>query len=136
MQLAPTESGESSVKPAANAPDDAAPAAPARGESEGGAEPGPAGDELTMHVGGLRLPIHVNARGLSLGILATIACIFALQWAQKFFVPLLLGIFIAYTLNPLVRWLERWHVKRVIGATLVTALIMGALGGTDRKSVV
>lgn len=83
-----------------------------------------------MHVGGLRLPIHVNARGLSLGIIATIASLFALQWAQKFFVPLLLGIFIAYTLNPVVRWLERWHVKRVIGATLVTALIMGALGGT------
>lgn len=83
-----------------------------------------------MHVGGLRLPIHVNARGLSLGILATIASLFALQWAQKFFVPLLLGIFIAYTLNPVVRWLERWHVKRIIGATLVTAVIMGALGGT------
>ncbi|MGI4842570.1 MAG: AI-2E family transporter [Janthinobacterium lividum] len=126
MQLAPSEP----VEPAANAPDNAAPAAPAPASSGPGAEPGPAGDELTMHVGGLRLPIHVNARGLSLGILATIASLFALQWAQKFFVPLLLGIFIAYTLNPVVRWLERWHVKRVIGATLVTALIMGALGGT------
>ena len=89
-----------------------------------------AGDDLTLHSGGLRLPLHVNARGLSLGILATIASIFALQWAQKFFVPLLLGIFIAYTLNPLVRWLERWHVKRVIGATLVTVIMLGALGGT------
>jgi predicted PurR-regulated permease PerM len=83
-----------------------------------------------MHVGGLRLPIHVNARGLSLGILATIASIFALQWAQKFFVPFLLGIFIAYTLNPVVRWLERLHIKRAIGATLVTVLILGAMGGT------
>ncbi|MFN3790938.1 AI-2E family transporter [Massilia sp.] len=128
MQLAPSEP----VKPAASAPDNAAPAAPSAASPEAGpgAEPGPAGDELTMHVGGLRLPTHVNARGLSLGILATIATLFALQWAQKFFVPLLLGIFIAYTLNPVVRWLERWHVKRVIGATLVTALIMGALGGT------
>ncbi|WP_081926145.1 AI-2E family transporter [Massilia sp. LC238] len=128
MQLAPPEP----VEPAASAPDNAAPAAPppASPAAGPGAEPGPAGDELTMHVGGLRLPIHVNARGLLLGILATIASLFALQWAQKFFVPLLLGIFIAYTLNPVVRWLERWHVKRVIGATLVTAVIMGALGGT------
>ncbi len=124
MQLAPTEPAQ----PAAKAPDNTAPAAPA--PSGPGAEPGPAGDELTMHVGGLRLPIHVNARGLSLGILATVAAIFALQWAQKFFVPLLLGIFIAYTLNPVVRWLERWHVKRAIGATLVTVLILGAMGGT------
>jgi predicted PurR-regulated permease PerM len=44
-----------------------------------------------------------------------------LQWAKNFFVPLLLGIFIAYTLSPIVRWLERWRIKRAIGATLVTA---------------
>ncbi|MFC5459166.1 AI-2E family transporter [Massilia niabensis] len=87
-------------------------------------------DELTLHSGGLRLPIHVNARGLSLGILATVAFVFALQWAQKFFVPLLLGIFIAYTLSPVVRWLERLHIKRVIGATLVTAILIGGLGAT------
>jgi predicted PurR-regulated permease PerM len=87
-------------------------------------------DELVVHSGGLRLPIHVNARGLSLGILATVAFVFALQWAQKFFVPLLLGIFIAYTLSPVVRWLERMHIKRVIGATLVTAILIGGLGAT------
>jgi predicted PurR-regulated permease PerM len=130
MQLVPPEPAQS-----AQASDNAAPVAPAAPNGPGAAtEPSSGstspGDELTLHAAGLRLPVHVNARGLSLGILATIACIFALQWAQKFFVPLLLGIFIAYTLNPVVRWLERWHVKRVIGATLVTVLIMGALAGT------
>ncbi|WP_082493739.1 AI-2E family transporter [Massilia sp. Leaf139] len=88
-----------------------------------------AGD-ITLQSGALRLPIHVNARGLSLGILATVAFVFSLQWAQKFFVPLLLGIFIAYTLSPVVRWLERIHIKRVIGATLVTAILIGGLGAT------
>ncbi len=78
---------------------------------------------------GLRLPVHVNARGLALGIIATIAFVYALQWAQDFLVPLLLGIFIAYTLNPVVLWLERCRVPRVIGATLVTVLILCALGG-------
>lgn len=77
---------------------------------------------------GLRLPVHVNARGLALGIIATVAFVYALQWSQKFLVPLLLGIFIAYTLNPVVRWLERFHIKRAIGATLVTVLIVGLLG--------
>ncbi|GAB3384066.1 AI-2E family transporter [Massilia agri] len=129
MQLVPPEPAQP-----AQASDNAAPAPAAPDGPGAAAEPlpasPPAGDELTLHAAGLRLPVHVNARGLSLGILATIACIFALQWAQKFFVPLLLGIFIAYTLNPVVRWLERWHVKRVIGATLVTALILGAMGGT------
>lgn len=130
MQLAPPEPAQP-----AKAPDNAAPAAPAQAGPGAAPEPhaapsNPHGDELALHAGGLRLPVHVNARGLSLGILATIACVFALQWAQKFFVPLLLGIFIAYTLNPVVRWLERWHVRRVVGATLVTALILGAMGGT------
>ena len=78
---------------------------------------------------GLRLPIHVNARGLALGIIATITFVWALQWAQKFVVPLLLGIFIAYTLNPLVMWLERLRIKRAIGATLVTAAILLLMGG-------
>jgi len=88
------------------------------------------GDDIALHIGGMRVPLHVNARGLSLGILSTIAFVFALQWAQKFFVPLLLGILIAYTLNPVVRWLERWHIRRIVGATLVTAVIVGAMAGT------
>lgn len=75
-----------------------------------------------------RLPLHVNARGLALGIIATVAFVFALQWAQRFLIPLLFGIFIAYTLNPLVVWLERLHIARVFGATLVTVMILCGAG--------
>jgi predicted PurR-regulated permease PerM len=84
----------------------------------------PTGEELGAVHGNLRLPVHVNARGLTLGVIATVAFIFGLQWAKNFFVPLLLGIFIAYTLSPVVRWLERWHIRRAIGATVVTGLIL------------
>lgn len=73
----------------------------------------------------LRLPLHVNARGLALGIIATVSFIYALQWAQKFLIPVIFGIFIAYTLNPVVAWLEKIRVPRAIGATAVTALIKG-----------
>ena len=45
----------------------------------------------------------MHARGLTLGIIATVAFVFGLQWAKNFFVPLLLGIFLAYTLSPVVR---------------------------------
>ncbi|OIQ92489.1 AI-2 transport protein TqsA [mine drainage metagenome] len=72
------------------------------------------------------LPLHVNARGLALGIIATVSFVFALQWAQSFLIPLVFSIFIAYTLNPLVVWLERLRVARVIGATLVGLTIIGA----------
>jgi predicted PurR-regulated permease PerM len=90
-------------------------------------------DTEELQLGSLRLPMHVNARGLSLGIIATVAFVFALQWAQKFFVPLLLGIFIAYTLSPIVLWLERHHVKRAIGATLVTGLILASMALTLQR---
>jgi predicted PurR-regulated permease PerM len=93
----------------------------------------PTGEELGAVHGDLRLPVHVNARGLTLGVIATVAFVFGLQWAKNFFVPLLLGIFIAYTLSPVVRWLERWHIKRAIGATAVTTLILVGMALTAQR---
>ncbi len=72
--------------------------------------------------------ITVDAQGLALVILATIAVVFALEWAQSFLIPLLLGILLAYTLNPLVVWLERIRIHRVAGTCLVILAVVGALG--------
>ncbi|MBA3033532.1 MAG: AI-2E family transporter [Gammaproteobacteria bacterium] len=58
-------------------------------------------------------------RGIALVILATVAAVFALKWAQSFFVSLLLGILFAYTLNRLVVWLELVRIPRVIGTSIV-----------------
>lgn len=62
--------------------------------------------------------------GLALIILATIAVIFALDWAQSFVISLLLGVLFAYTLNPLVVWLR---VPRALGAGIVMAGVVCAL---------
>ncbi|MTV40898.1 AI-2E family transporter [Duganella radicis] len=72
-----------------------------------------------------RLPLHVHARGLALGVIATVVFLYALQWSRDFLVPLVLGILITYTLSPLVCWLERLRIPRLVGATLVTAAILG-----------
>jgi predicted PurR-regulated permease PerM len=69
----------------------------------------------------------VDARGLTLGVLAALAFIFALSWAAKLLVPLLLGIVIAYTLNPLVAWLEAIRIPRAAGTVIVMASVIGAL---------
>ena len=71
--------------------------------------------------------MQVNARGLALGILAALATVFALSWAQSFVIPLLLGIVISYTVNPLVTWLEALKIPRVVGTVIVMASIIGAL---------
>ncbi|HEY1151233.1 MAG TPA: AI-2E family transporter [Pseudoduganella sp.] len=80
-----------------------------------------------------RIPLHVDARGLALGIIATVAFLYALQWGRNFLVPLLLGILIAYTLNPLVCWLERWHIRRAFGTTLVTIALLGGMAVVAQK---
>lgn len=75
---------------------------------------------LTVH-------LPVDARGLALGMLATIALVFALDWMEKFFVPLVLGILLAYTLNPLVAGLERFRIPRVLGTSLAMVAVVCAL---------
>jgi len=70
----------------------------------------------------------VDARGLALAVLAVLATIYALSWAQPFVVPLLLGIVISYTLNPVVTWLEALRLPRVLATVIVMAGVIGALG--------
>ncbi len=87
--------------------------------------PGSAVDESLVTLPATRVP--VDARGLALGILAALASVFTLSWAQSFIVPLLLGIVISYTLYPLVAWLEAIKIPRAIGTVIVMASVIGAL---------
>ena len=84
-----------------------------------------AADASLVTLPATRMP--VDARGLALGILAALASVVALSWAQGFVVPVLLGIVIAYTLNPLVGWLEAIKIPRFAGAVMVMAAVIGAL---------
>jgi predicted PurR-regulated permease PerM len=98
----------------------------------GAAEPAPAVEQRapTVDTSLVNLPatrMPVDARGLALGVLAVLASVFVLSWAQGFLVPLLLGIIVAYTLNPLVTWLEAIRIPRVIGTVIVMASVIGAL---------
>jgi predicted PurR-regulated permease PerM len=91
--------------------------------------PAPAGVESAEPLPTARMPW--DGRGVALAILATVAVVFALEWAQSFVISLLLGILFAYTLNPLVVWLERIRIPRVLGAAgvmvgVVCVLTLGA----------
>jgi predicted PurR-regulated permease PerM len=88
-------------------------------------QPASAVDASLVTLPETRLP--VDARGLALGVLAALASVLALWWAQAFLVPLLLGIIISYTLNPLVAWLENIRIPRVVGTLVVMASVLGAL---------
>lgn len=64
---------------------------------------------------------------MALFILATVAGVFALKWAQSFFISLLLGILFAYTLNRLVIWLERIRIPRAAGTSIVMVGVLCAI---------
>ncbi|HTD02190.1 AI-2E family transporter [Undibacterium sp.] len=72
--------------------------------------------------------IHVDARGWAITMLAAIAFVFALNFAQKFFIPLTFAIFIAYTLSPLVAALQRLKIPRLIGTSLLMISIVCGIG--------
>ncbi len=73
------------------------------------------------------ISIPETGRDLALAILATVAVVFALKWAQGFFISLLLGILFAYTLSPLVAMLDRIRLPRVLSTSIVMAGVVSAL---------
>ena len=68
-----------------------------------------------------------NPRGTAEIIVAVVATVFALSAAQRFFIPLVLGVILACTLNPLVRLLERINIPRLIGSALVMVMLLCGL---------
>jgi predicted PurR-regulated permease PerM len=75
----------------------------------------------------LTASLAIEVQGLALRIIATVALIYALNWAQSFLISLLLEILLAYTLNPLVEWLGKIRVPRLIATTLVMAIVISGI---------
>ena len=71
---------------------------------------------------------QVDVRGMLLLILTIIAVLFAMRSAKEFIIPLVVSIILAYALDPLVSYLEKHAVPRIIGAALVMLTIVAALG--------
>jgi predicted PurR-regulated permease PerM len=80
--------------------------------------------EKSATASGLPVRVHVDARGTALALIATLAFVFALQWAQKFFIPVVFAIFISYTLTPVVAVLEKFRLPRLVAATMVMLILM------------
>ena len=73
------------------------------------------------------LPAKPATHSIALWILATVAVLFLLDWAQPFLITLMLGILFAYTLNPLVVWLENIRIPRIAGTSMVMLAVIAAL---------
>jgi predicted PurR-regulated permease PerM len=75
----------------------------------------------------LRMPIDV--RNTSLALLALMALIVFLRWAQDVLIPITFAILLSYALTPMINWLRRnLKLHKAIGAALTLTIILGALG--------
>ena len=68
-------------------------------------------------------------RGNAIVVLALIAVVVFLHWAQAVVIPITFAIFLSYTLTPIVNWLQkRAKLPKVVGAAATLTLILGAAG--------
>ena len=67
-----------------------------------------------------------DGRGVSLTIIALGVAVGLLKYMGEVFIPIVLGMFTFYALDPLVDRLQRWRVPRAVGALLAIALLVGS----------
>ncbi|MCA1649502.1 MAG: AI-2E family transporter, partial [Acidobacteria bacterium] len=71
----------------------------------------------------IRMPVDI--RNAALTVIAGIACVLFLQYAQDVVIPVILSALMFYALDPLVDRLEHWRIHRAIGAGLVLLTLIG-----------
>ncbi|MGO4998650.1 AI-2E family transporter [Oceanisphaera sp. W20_SRM_FM3] len=80
-----------------------------------------------------------NAHHASLIILASLAVIFFIDWAQAVLLPLIVAVFISYALDPLLSPFDKLKVPRPLSAavivSLLVALVIGAGIPLQREAV-
>ncbi len=69
----------------------------------------------------------MQVKNVGLVVLTTIAVVFALDWAQSFIITMLLGVLLAYALNPLVNNMEHIKINRFIGSTVVILVLISSI---------
>jgi predicted PurR-regulated permease PerM len=69
-----------------------------------------------------------QAPGLAVAILAGVAVVWVLQWSQIVLIPVVIGILLAYALEPFVSILARAKMPRTLGAAIVLTLFVFFLG--------
>jgi predicted PurR-regulated permease PerM len=70
----------------------------------------------------------VDVRSAALTVLAVIAVILMVQYAQAMIIPIVLGLLISYLLEPIVATMVRAHLPRPLASAIVLVILVAALG--------
>ncbi len=76
------------------------------------------------------LHMPVDVRSMTLALIAALAVLATLRWASALFIPLMIGFMFSYALAPVVDWLARHRIPRVVGAGVLLLAILGGTGAT------
>ncbi len=69
----------------------------------------------------------ISIRSAALIVLASIATLYFIDWAQPVLLPLVVAVLISYALDPLVSLLDRVRIPRPLGAAIVMASLLGII---------
>lgn len=75
------------------------------------------------------VPMPIDVRNAALAVIAVLALILVLRYAQAVVIPIVLGLLISYALTPAVTKLTQWHLPRPAAAAVVLLLVVGVGGG-------
>ena len=68
-------------------------------------------------------------QSVALGVIAAVALIWFLKFAENVMVPILMGLIISYSLRPFVEWLQQTlYIPRALSAALLLTLLFGGVG--------
>lgn len=62
---------------------------------------------------------NINIRDTALVVIATVATVYFIDWAEAILLPLVVAVLVSYALDPLVSALERIRIPRAIGAAII-----------------
>jgi predicted PurR-regulated permease PerM len=87
-------------------------------------------------------PVHVTVRSVALTMIALAAAMAMLHFAQVVFIPIVLSVLISYALEPVVTWMVRLYLPRVLASAIVVVAAVGVIGysgyslGDDAAAIV
>ena len=74
----------------------------------------------------IRLPTDIRSAALT--VLAGLAIVLVLQYAQAMIIPIVLGVLISYALEPMVAWFERRRIPRALSAAVILVTLVASGG--------
>jgi predicted PurR-regulated permease PerM len=73
--------------------------------------------------------VPIDVRSVALAVIAVLAVVLTLHWAQAVFIPIMLAVFLRYALMPVVEWLRRRaRIPVPLGAAFTVIVLFGGIG--------